>query len=283
MEIRCEKCGHLGPAAEVKPVEGGVGLICGQCGHPNVIAMGSVGPTPEAATAKTSELEERSHGQAPMPIRTKPSPGLEQDVAVAETWTGRALEGSRKVQNKEKEALSALMLERLLPEPGEGLRCPKCVALIAGDDEHCARCGLSLAEGLRYQRGEQPWEKPPVGREALWEQAWLLWESVEERGSSQKLEDFVAFVLDEGLIDFGIRRLQHYLVDHRDDPVARRGLASLSRQMEKTLQVARTQAEAGAESFTGEVKRFRTWLMLGTLLFWVVILLLLSVTFWDRF
>ena len=276
MEIRCEKCGHLGPAAEVRPVAGGVGLICGECGHPNVIAMGSPGAASEAPDSEeraTPALEAARPGR-----QEERSPKGEGDLAVAE----RAGKPGKKPQD-ENEALRVLLFERLLPEPGDGLRCRKCASLIAADDENCARCGLNIPEGLRHKRGQEPWEKPPPGREALVEQAWLLWESVEERESAQKMEDFIAFALEEGLVDFGVRRLQHYLVDHREDPVARAGLATLAERMEKTLQVARTQAQAGAETFTGELKRFRTWLLLGTLLVWVVILVLLSVTFWDKF
>lgn len=40
MEIRCSNCSHLG-AATVVPLEGGVGLVCGGCGHVNILGVGA--------------------------------------------------------------------------------------------------------------------------------------------------------------------------------------------------------------------------------------------------
>ncbi len=43
MEIRCSNCEHLGAAAEVRAVDGGVGLVCSACGHVNVAAADPAG------------------------------------------------------------------------------------------------------------------------------------------------------------------------------------------------------------------------------------------------
>lgn len=287
MEIRCEKCGHLGPAASVEPIEGGVGLVCGSCGHVNAIAMASTSVASKEGSLSTDGAATEESG--------KDSNKALRVEASAETVTEK--EGSRrKAQNlkglgKEQEkaredtdkARRAELLLRLLPVPGEGLRCPKCSALVDAYDENCHRCGLTLERGRKYSLKEAPWEAPLPGKEDLYDQAWLLWESAVERESATELQDFIEFTLAEGLIDFGIRRLQGYLVNHTDDEIAREGLVTLAMRLDKAFQVARTQAEASAENFSGDLKRFRKRLLFGTLIFWVFILVLLSFAFWDRF
>jgi phage FluMu protein Com len=242
MEIRCSKCGHLGEAAEVRPLPSGVGLVCGACGHVNELALGG-GP------AEAAEPEPEVTPQAKPSARTERSP----------------------------------LMERLIPEPGDGLRCRKCATLVEADTVYCPRCGLDLEEGSRLGPGEAPWEQPPEGKEAAFDQARLLWGAASERREPRAIADFVDFALEEGLLDYGLRELQHYLVDHPGDEAALEGLERLAKRLQTTVDLARSRAEAQADSFNEDVKRFRARLLIGALAFWVVILLLLSLTFWDRF
>ena len=244
MEIRCTKCGHLGAASAVQPVAGGVGLVCGECGFVNELAMDAASKGPTRSDREEKERQDRARKRAEV---------VEE------------------------------MVERLLPEPGVGPRCRKCAYLFEEESEHCSRCGLSVADGARYEDGEAPWERPPPGKAQAHEQAQNLWASIEERQNSEKIEDFVDFVLEEELVDFGIRKIQHFMVDHQEDDHARQGLERLAVALERTLTVARTQAKASAESFQGEVQRLRSLLMIGALVFSMIILVLLSLTFWDKF
>lgn len=248
MEIRCSQCGHLGVAAGAQVVAGGVGLECAECGFVNVVAMDD-GATP------------------------------------AKTQASKAKEASEEKEAREAEKASMLdaVVERLIPESGDGVRCRKCAHLFMGGMQNCSRCGLDVIEGQRYDDGEAPWEQPPPGREEVHERAALLWASARERENPQEIANFVDFVLLHGLSDFGIRKLQHYLVDHEGDEAAIQGLRQLAANLEKEVQVVRTQAQSSAVAFSDDVQRLRRGLLIGTLIFWLVILFLLSAVFWDKF
>ncbi len=178
------------------------------------------------------------------------------------------------------EAMLSESVRRLLPQPGEGRRCRKCAHLFAREDlEHCARCGLSVAEAENFPDGQAPWDTPPEGREEEFEEAMRIWESVAKGEDSQAIVDYVDYVVEQGLTDMGIRRLQHYLVENPQDPVAIDGLARLAKAMEMAVEVARSRAESRAEEFQDGVKRFRSAVMVVALIFWIAIFLLFSWVF----
>lgn len=172
------------------------------------------------------------------------------------------------------------LIARLLPEPGAGLRCRKCAHKLRGDDEFCARCGLSVAAAARFAEGEAPWEVAPPGKETELEQGRHLLASALERGEG--IEAFVDFVIEAELMDFGIRELQHVLVEHPDHREAAQGLARLAMQLEQAAEVARSQAAVAVEAFPKEVQRVRQRFLMGALIFWGVILILLSLVFWGK-
>lgn len=251
MEIRCKKCDHLGEAAAVRPVAGGVALTCAHCGHLNRLDVDAspvdAGPAPAPGPAKS-------------PRSNKPE--LAEEAP--------------------KESRTAALLERLVPEPGDGLRCPKCLKLVAADEDNCSRCGLNIDEGARFANGEAPWDRPPRGKEEAFERARVFWDSIEERDDPEMLGSFVELVLEEDLLELGVRRLQRRLMKVPDDEIALEGLQRLAQRMERTIHIARTQAEARAESFTEGVQRFRSRMILWTLAVWAVILVLFSVLFWGN-
>ncbi len=252
MEIRCSKCGHLGAAAEVRPVDVGVGLVCAECGHVNVVA-----PT---ATADRGDGKEGGRTQG-------------------EDCDGR-LEA---VDEGEFSPQLEAALERIIPEPGPGRRCRKCFYLFGDQDlEHCPRCGLSIAEAERYEEGQAPWELPPPGEEDAFEKADQLWKYA-ETGDPAEIDRFIDYVLEEELLDLGVRRLQGYLVSHGDDQIARTGLAKLARRLEMAMSVAQTRAQVQADDFNDEVKRYRKNLLVAALVFWTAIFLLFSWLFWDNY
>ncbi len=249
MEIRCSECGFVGKAAEVRPTDGGFGLVCAQCNHVNVASV--------------------SDGQ-----------GRDGEVAPKQADTG---ESSEEGPSPAEEFVSR-SLERLLPEPGEGRRCPKCVHLLDDDSiQHCTRCGLSLAESEKYEEGEAPWEQVGPTQEEVLAEARRLWRAVLDEDRSEQIEDFVDFVIANELIDFGIRRIQHFIVEHGENRHAVEGLRRLAKSLHVAVEVARGRAAKQADAFNEDVKRFRTGLLVGALVFWTVILLLFSWLFWDKF
>lgn len=254
MEIRCTNCKHIGPAAEIKPGPNGVALVCENCGHENELNMGGA-PTPAPASD-----------------------------TVASRFSGPVVPTSNApVERPSSVDLSAdEVLQKLIPEPGEGLRCPKCVALVRADDDHCPKCGLDLVDAARYPEGRGPWESAPKGREQSHEQALRLWGAATEAWSAESLEKFVNFVRDEHLHETGIRLLRMRLVDHPDDPLVIQHLEVLAHKMRSRLVTARAQAEVSAKSFENDVARWRVGLTVITLVFWGAIFVVFLSIFVDN-
>ena len=217
MEVRCEECGHIGQPASVEQREGRLALICAFCQHPNAL---DVGQQPEPPQPETEPPQDE-----PSTTTNPPAPAAAAPVAAAPPTT--------------RPAASLLDLERLIPEPGPGPRCRKCVKLLDPHQTSCSRCGLSVAEAERYSPGEAPFEQPPAGREEAHEQAVLLWESASQRLEPQDLDTFVALILEHDLAELGIRTLRRHLVDHPDDDVAKEQLRRIAESYQgRALQAA---------------------------------------------
>jgi hypothetical protein len=262
VEIRCDNCSHVGPAAEVRPGAGGVVLVCENCEHENVLDVGETTKNAEASDASKAEIPQTAELDAP-----------HKEPAGA---------GSFESNDQVRMWLREDALKALIPEPGVGPRCRKCAQLLSPHADNCTRCGLNRDEAERHAPGEAPWERAPQGKESEKEQAELLWESFAEDPSSQSLQKFVDFVRDEGLLDLGIRKLRFYLVDHPDDDEAVGHLRDLAESLQSKLIVAQVQARASADSFQEDVSRFRNRMLIGTLVFWGGIFLLFLMFFWDN-
>ena len=224
MEIRCEECEHVGPAARVVPIASGVELVCANCGHHNALSVG--------------EPQKR-----PPPIaRSAPA---ERSGEVDASW------------------LKAGALERLVPETGDGPRCRKCAQLLRGAD-NCSRCGLDAREAERYPPGEEPWERAPESvDDGSYEQATLLWKTVEENPTDDNLTKFVNFSRDEDLLEYSIRRLRFFLVDHPHHARASEHLVELAESFQAQMIVARAKAEVRADNIehaTGRIRRALLWM-----------------------
>lgn len=237
MEIRCDNCGHVGPAASVVPGEHGVALICENCSHENLLDVPGAVPKP-------------TESPKPKPRQRKPDPDTS-----AEGW------------------LTKGVLERLIPAPGDGLRCRKCAYLLEGE-KNCPRCGLNVDEGHRFPEGEAPWERPPEGLEAPFEQATLLWKSVEENPTDDNLSKFVAFSREEGLLEYGIRKLRFFLVDHPNHERATSHLEELAESFQAKMIVARARAEVGADNIVEATHRAKRYILIGVFILWGSILLM---------
>lgn len=270
MEIRCEQCGHLGAASEVRPIEGAVGLVCAHCGHLNTLHLG---PKPAVTEANP-------------PAQAPPDADVTARLAarlIAKGGTNRAPRARTEGEKDMVDWVREHALDRLVPPPGEGLRCRKCANIYSPDQAHCGRCGLAIEEGHRHAPGQAPWERPVKGQEEKFEQARLLWESATGAWSEESVEKFIAFARDADLIDAGIRKLQFRLVDHPDDPIALDALSKLARGLEARIIVARGQAQASAEQFQVEVVQLRKKLLIVGLGAWLIILLFFSMLFWDKY
>ncbi|MFU8805890.1 MAG: hypothetical protein ACNA8W_18905 [Bradymonadaceae bacterium] len=266
MEIRCDDCGHLGPAAEIRPMTDAVGLVCGECGHVNTLDLGAKGAGPKNNAPETPDIDVTARLAARL-------------IARAGTTKARV----KSVGEKDMvDWVREHAVERLIPPQGDGLRCRKCANIYSADQSHCTRCGLSIDEAERHPPGEAPWERPPSGKEALFDQANLLWDSASQDWSALTVDKFVEFVRESDLIDMGIRKLQFRLVDEPEEPLALAALASLAQGLEARIIIARSQAQASAEQFQDDVVALRKKFLFIGLGAWTVILLSFSFLFWDK-
>lgn len=280
MEIRCEQCGHAGEAGGVEPADGGVRVLCAKCGHGHVVSAGG-----DASEAKKSGGDAAFAEQKPGP--TDGAADVDRMVARAVQFVGGAADSMGSRDDAEGEGPTFEVgeefvdesLRELIPQPGDGPRCPKCFALWDEPVNHCPKCGLSAAAIEKYSPGEAPWEKPPEGLQWAHQEAIELWEEV-AGDSWTEISEFVDYVVEHELLDYGIRTLQRHMVEHPDDDQAKRGLMRLAKRLRVDVEIARDQAEAQADEFTGEVRRFRTAFLVGALIFWVVLFVVFTWLFW---
>lgn len=265
MKVECSECGHLGPAEEVRQGADGIEVVCGACGATNALEAQGGGAS-EAETADGDEgakdLETTDDDEAEVP-------DLEYDTPDPSSY------GSRELTLDEEEAL-----DRLIPEQGAGIRCPKCAALLPGDIDNCDRCGLNLDEARQYDDGEAPWQQPPEGLESEHERAELLWSTYRETRDPGDLAEFVEFVDEHRVYEMAIRRLRSYLVDEPDDEAVHQALGELASGVQSQIVAARAQAEADAEELNEEIKRFKRRVAAGIILGGAVLLAIIVSIIW---
>lgn len=246
MEIRCKNCEHVGEAAEVRALPGGVGLVCAQCAHVNLL-----------------HLED---GQKSQKVAANLGQSSREKTAVVDEISAEDVQGVR----------------YLVPQAGDGPRCPKCLALIGENHEHCARCGLKLTEIERFGPGNAPWERAPAGKQAEFERAEQIWRSISGDVSQAGFDEWVGYVQAQDLLDYGVRKLQLQLIETREDPRVLEALARIEKKLQQRVFVATTEAELSAKAYSGVVARLRQRLLAFSLVFWVCILGLFAVVFWGK-
>lgn len=275
MEFRCSTCGHIGPADEVRPTGEGVEVVCAECGEASPLDVGkAAGEGEPSEPGQSAEPPAEPDGPTPDPeMLAKSTSGQEERRSGRRR--ARDVLGTHDMTLDEEDAL-----ERLIPEQGSGLRCPKCAALLAADVENCTQCGLHIDDARGYDRGEAPWEQPPEGREEVYEQAYLLWESFEEESSSANLQRFVGFVKEEGLFEMAIRRLRFHLIDEPDNEEVLEALRDLGVGVQGQIAQAKARAQASAEELNADISRLKrriAWAIIGL---WGVAIALAVYVFW---
>ncbi|MEM1349518.1 MAG: hypothetical protein AAGI01_13225 [Myxococcota bacterium] len=221
---------------------------CAKCGY--IGAAAQVRPTADGIVLICAKCEHAN----PLDLGASASAGAAEPPAKRQPLKARP-----KIDEK--------LLQRMIPEAGDGVRCPKCAHLVAGE-RYCARCGLDVREGFSYAPGMAPWERPPLGKEGVWEQALLLWDVAAEREDPEALEEFVGLVRECGIQDLGIRKLRFHLTRFPDDAFAVEQLGVLAADVQARVAVAEASASASAQQFTQEVGRVRAVLTVLTLVFW---------------
>ncbi len=242
MEIRCAECEHVGPAASVAPSAAGVALVCENCGHENLLSV----PNAPADSAEATPA---------VPVTPTPRPARSPADVSADGW------------------LTKGALERLIPEVGAGGRCKKCAQLLPNYEENCPRCGLSMAESFPFKDGEAPWERAPAGMEAAFDQASLLWNSVADNPTDDNITKFAEFVREEELLEFGIRKLRFFLVDHVGHDAATQELKRLAGSFQAKMIVARAKAELRADNIVATTVRVRSVILAVVLVIFTSIFL----------
>jgi hypothetical protein len=298
VEFRCEQCSHVGEPEKVAPGGGGLVLTCANCGHENALDVGGadkdVGSDGtsgddavevDAADAQVEAVEE-SEREIITPDDAETSA---EELAAAAGVNLETLQVKDDVKRRGfgsnedvRTYLRTDAMEALVPEPGPGPRCPKCAKRLDPDVDNCTRCGLNQREARSYDDGEAPWERPPRGKEGEYEQATLLWQSLEEDWSEERLSNFVDFIKETELLDLGIRRLRFHLIEHPDDQLAREYLRDLAESLQTRLIIAQVQAQASADEFQDEVSKFKNRMVTAALVFWGGIFLLFLAFFWDN-
>ena len=238
-------------------------LTCANCGHENLLDVGS---SEDSESPGEDSAEETGH-------EAKLSEDFDRERARA------VLDPRGPTEEEELARFREDAMERLVPEPGPGPRCPKCVHLLSPTDTFCGRCGLNVDEARKYSPGEAPWEQAPADKDAVWEQAQLLWSSLQEEWSDEKFRNFAAFVREEGLLEFATRKIKWRLVEEPEDEAAKELLAEIASELQSRIMVARAQARANVEQFSDVTQRAKTAILWTTLVLWLLILLILVASY----
>ena len=233
MEIRCNECQHLGPAAEVLSGPEGVELVCANCGFHNKLAV----------SAPTS---------APAPDPSTPTPASPRPASAP--------------QQAEQAWLKREAFLKLAPEPGDGPRCRKCAHLLAPEEDFCPRCGLARSQGERYAFGNAPWDQAPEGREAVFEQATLLARVLRDNPTAENLYKFGDFARDEDLLEYGVRQLRFFIVENPDFPGSLELLEDLASRFHSRIIVAQARAQVSADEFGQLAVRLKRSVIIGLFL-----------------
>lgn len=154
---------------------------------------------------------------------------------------------------------------KLIPKQGAGYRCPKCLSILAEDknrpSDNCRICGLDLLKDYNNVTS-LPWERPPVGKDALFEQAVLLWSSLEESPTSLHFEKFIEFTNVSGFHDLQIRKLRQFLVYFPEDENALKYLRIQSQKIQTRIVVAQSQSQSQTQHLGSQLQKARQKLLL---------------------
>lgn len=204
MQLVCEQCGTVGPAAKVEVVAGAVHLTCGGCGA--VASLGTIAPTatnPGPAAQIGSPLAAGGTTGVPGAGEVPPVALLELSLAPL-------------AESSEADA-PAFAAGGVALAP---VKCPKC-GHRQHDEDACHRCGLVFA---RVADGRRPWEADYTEsqRQRLPEAA-RQFDRVEQRpDDAARHEAFVQWCRDADMMFFAAQRYAHLAADRPSDPVTTR-------------------------------------------------------------
>lgn len=219
-------------------------MICASCGKANTVSL--------------TEKKPETTGN---PLLDKPPVTLE------------------KIESKKGlEDLTQTAFERLVPESGDGFRCPKCIRLIEPDTEHCPHCGLQIDVGVRHG-DDAPWDRAPEGKEEVFEQAVLLWRATESDPTEENFEKFVRFTNENELWDLETRRLRWFLVAHPEHEVATAHLKKVAEKFQSRVAIAEATSKARAQNFEDGTQRFKQKLLIGAAVFWGIMVVVVGISF----
>jgi transcription elongation factor Elf1 len=248
VEFRCSNCGHLGSPGEVRSTDEGTVVVCAECGHGEPLEASEATDPAEPSVAR-DEIEEA--------LRTVRAGG---DGASTDSASGPI----------DWEATQ----EHLVPDTEPGPRCPKCIAQVDSDCDHCPHCGLGLTDRDLLDPDGSDAIVTDTLQPFVREEADERWETVLTEETAEAFEAYVEWMTDHGGDDEAIRRVRYYLVAHPDHQPALDALASLSDSVRSRLVAARAKAESESEAFQSDVSRFRRYVIGGLAVFWTLALAL---------
>ncbi len=237
MKFQCEACGHLGEAAQIKPVAGGVALVCAECGHENSLGAAPAASAPPAASEAPKAPSSEPSAAPPEPV-VPSEEALEAEAA--KVMMGATAQRSSKPQSgglipspPPPDPMRALQKSGLKVDVGQGpVRCPKC-GYRQQRPTSCQKCGLDLS---RPDLGTAPWEKVPPEKADAAQMLDAAWEALLEGDAildPKAREGFINKASATGLLDRAARRFRFFAQDHDGTERGNAAAESLGRLVER--------------------------------------------------
>ena len=211
MRIACSACDHPLDAAGLVLEGSALVGVCSQCAAPFRLVIGghAHGADPPGDPPRDGSHTSERTQETPPPEDATATGSVDRQPREPAGSEAEGAAVSREAEAPQPPVLAprAPVAEaRVLPP----VKCPKCGHRQQRSDT-CERCGLVFA---RVVKGQEPWEIPPAGKEAAWARAQSLWEAVLASPREIPVHDaFVAWVLQHGLIELGVRKYRHALAD----------------------------------------------------------------------
>lgn len=143
-------------------------------------------------------------------------------------------------------------------DPTLTTRCPKCFHM-QKPTVFCVRCGLDISKAELYKEN---WLPNTAHREQEWQEALVLWQSIEDNPSKQPPHNsFLTYCTENNLLDLASRQYRERLAEHPDEAQTAYYFKETATRME-TMAMAGLQAENWLKNFAEKVQIFRRILVI---------------------
>ena len=215
MQIRCERCGHEGEAADARSVEGAVWVVCGRCGEASPLLRPTKPEAPPQPVASTRYAATGAHGAVER-VAFGPPPKAAAPAAELPPY-----------------------------------KCPKC-GHRQDDAVACHKCGLVFANAQKRRPWE---EIPANRKVAYGRVETAFRRLVAEESDASAHADFEALAVKEQAVEYAIRLYRHQLADYPGDETSAAALSGLVQRAQMVAQsLAREQIKTTVGAASRSVK-----------------------------